>query len=131
MEYTIRYRCHWCDPCEPLGDTKEETIIRSDGLISARRYDHHGTNGHYQLIEKASGSITKEEADRLYEKLMKLVSRHDGVVMFTDDTDTEVIIEEASLKISIDSGLAYQDEYAGSIVEKALESVKLNWQAVY
>ena len=130
MKYTIIYRCHWCGPCEPLGDTKEEMTIRSDGLISARRYDHHGPNGHYQLIEKASGSITKEEADRLYAKLMKLVSRHDGVVTFTDDTDTEVMIEEAGLKISIDGGLVYQDEYAGSKVEKVLESVKLNGQVV-
>ncbi|MBO7677239.1 MAG: hypothetical protein J6S49_06975 [Erysipelotrichaceae bacterium] len=130
MEYTIRYRCHWYGPCEPLGDTKEETIIRSDGLISARRYDHHGPHGHYQLIKKASGSIAKEEADRLYEKLMKLVSRHDGVVTFTDDTDTEVIIEEAGLKISIDGGFVYQNEYAGSTVEEVLKSVKLNWQAV-
>ena len=58
-EFTIKYRFHWCGPCLKDDDTKTETIINSDGTVTARNYDHHGANGHYRLVERASGFVPK------------------------------------------------------------------------
>ena len=91
--FTIRYRVHWCGPCLEYDDTKTETIIHSDGTVTARNYDHHGANGHYRIIERAAGFLPKEEAERLYHDLLDLVHHHDEQTASKVDADAEAVIE--------------------------------------
>ena len=69
-DFEIKYKFHWCGPCEEFGDTKEETIIRSDGSVLVKSFDHHGPNGHFRLTDRARGSAEPEDVCRLYEELV-------------------------------------------------------------
>ncbi len=127
--FTIKYRSHWCGPCEQYGDTKAETVIKSDGAILARRYDHHGQNGHYRVIARASGSISADDAARLYEDLFELITHREFVASACDVIE-EIILEEAGMKISVDGGLTIGETTAGALVEGILRPLNLRWESV-
>lgn len=130
MEYTIRYRIHRSAPMSEENDTKEETIIRSDGSILIRRYDHHGPDGHYRLIERGVSSAPAEEVSRLYEKLLETVCRHKGCRELDDDTDAEVILEEKGMRISADARLYDDSATLASLIENFMQERKADWQMV-
>ena len=129
-EFTIKYRFHWCGPCLKDDDTKTETIINSDGTVTARNYDHHGANGHYRLVERASGFVPKEDAKRLYQDLLNLVQYHDEQIAAIPDAVAEAIIEAPGIKISIDAGISNGEVYCGGMIDKVLNSIELKWESV-
>lgn len=127
--FTIKYRFHWCGPCEQYGDTKTETIINSDGSILARRYDHHGQNGHYRVSERASCAISADDAARLYEALFDLIT-HREFVAFANDAIEEVILEEPGMKISVDGGLTCGETTASALIGRMMRPLNLQWESV-
>ena len=129
-EFTIKYRFHWCGPCLKDDDTKTETIINSDGTVTARNYDHHGANGHYRLVERASGFVSKEDAKRLYQDLLNLVQYHDEQIAAITDAVAEAIIEAPGIKISIDAGISNGEVYCGGMIDDVLNSIELKWESV-
>ena len=129
-EFTIKYRFHWCGPCLKDDDTKTETIINSDGTVTARNYDHHGANGHYRLVERASGFVPKEDAERLYQDLMDLVHHHDEQIASMADADAEAVIEAPGIKISMDAGICNGEVCCGSLIDELLDKIELQWESV-
>ena len=129
-DFKIRYRVHWCGPCLEYDDTKTETIIHSDGTVTARNYDHHGANGHYRIIERAAGFLPKEEAERLYQELLNLVQYHDEQIAAMPDAVAEAIIEAPGIKISIDAGISNGEVYCGGMIDDVLNSIELKWKSV-
>ena len=129
-EFTIKYRFHWCGPCLKDDDTKTETIINSDGTVTARNYDHHGANGHYRLVERASGFVSKEDAKRLYQDLLNLVQYHDEQIAAIPDAVAEAIIEAPGIKIAIDAGISNGEVYCGGMIDDVLNSIELKWESV-
>lgn len=129
-EFTIKYRFHWCGPCLKDDDTKTETIINSDGTVTARNYDHHGANGHYRLVERASGFVPKEDAKRLYQDLLNLVQYHDEQIAAIPDAVAEAIIEVPGIKIAIDAGISNGEVYCGGMIDKVLNSIEMKWESV-
>lgn len=129
-EFTIKYRFHWCGPCLKDDDTKTETIINSDGTVTARNYDHHGANGHYRLVERASGFVSKEDAKRLYQDLLNLVQYHDEQIAAIPDAVAEAIIEAPGIKIAIDAGISNGEVYCGGMIDKVLNSIEMKWESV-
>ena len=129
-EFTIKYRFHWCGPCLKDDDTKTETIIHSDGTVLARNYDHHGANGHYRLVERASGFVSKEDAKRLYQDLLNLVQYHDEQIAAIPDAVAEAIIEAPGIKIAIDAGISNGEVYCGGMIDKVLNSIEMKWESV-
>ena len=129
-EFTIKYRFHWCGPCLKDDDTKTETIINSDGTVTARNYDHHGANGHYRLVERASGFVSKEDAKRLYQDLLNLVQYHDEQIAAITDAVAEAIIEAPGIKIAIDAGISNGEVYCGGMIDKVLNSIEMKWESV-
>ncbi len=129
-EFTIKYRFHWCGPCLKDDDTKTETIINSDGTVTARNYDHHGANGHYRLVERASGFVPKEDAKRLYQDLLNLVQYHDEQIAAIPDAVAEAIIEAPGIKIAIDAGISNGEVYCGGMIDKVLNSIEMKWESV-
>ena len=129
-EFTIKYRFHWCGPCLKDDDTKTETIINSDGTVTARNYDHHGANGHYRLVERASGFVPKEDAKRLYQDLLNLVQYHDEQIAAIPDAVAEAIIEAPGIKIAIDAGISNGEVYCGGMIDKVLNSIEMKWKSV-
>lgn len=111
-------------------DTRTETIIHSDGVVTARNYDYHGANGHYRLVERASGFVPKEDAERLYQDLLNLVQSHDEQIAAMPDADAEVIIEAPGIKISIDAGITNGEDYCGDLIDKMLDAIELQWESV-
>jgi len=128
-DFEIKYRFHWCGPCEEFGDTKEETIIRSDGSVSARSYDHHGPNGHFRLIERASGSVEPENVSRLYAELLNIAQSGD-LEFYLDDTYAEIIITKPGVKISIDSGMTHNEQSCRDLIEHFMRDIHLEWETV-
>ena len=129
-EFTIKYRFHWCGPCLKDDDTKTETIINSDGTVTARNYDHHGATGHYRLVERASGFVPKEDAERLYQDLLNLVQYHDEQIAAIPDAVAEAIIEAPGIKIAIDAGISNGEVYCGGMIDKVLNSIEMKWESV-
>lgn len=129
-EFTIKYRFHWCGPCLQYDDTKTETIINSDGTVTVRNYDHHGANGHYRLVERASGFVPKEDAERLYQELLNLVQYHDEQIAAMPDAVAEAIIETPGIKISIDAGISNGEVCCGSMIDEVLNSIEMKWESV-
>lgn len=127
--FTIKYRSHWCGPCEQYGDTKTETVINSDGSILARRYDHQGQNGHYRVTERASGAIAADDAARLYEDLLDLITHREFVASACDVIE-EILLEEPGMKISVDGGLTSVETTASAMIGGILRSVDLQWEVV-
>ena len=127
-EFTIKYWFYWCGPCLKYDDTKSETIINSDGTELVRNYDHHGANGHYRIIERATGSLPKKEAERLYQRLLDLVQHHNGKAEMCDAI-AEAIIEAPGIKITIDSGIYNGEVHCGGLIKEALNSIDLNWES--
>ena len=128
--FTIRYRVHWCGPCLEYDDTKTETIIHSDGTVTARNYDHHGANGHYRIIERAAGFLPKEDAKRLYQELLNLVQYHDEQIAAMPDAVAEAIIETPGIKISMDAGICTGEVSCGSLIAELLDKTELQWKSV-
>ena len=128
--FTIKYRFHWCGPCLEYDDTKTETIINSDGTVIARQYDHHGANGHYRIVERASGSIPKKDAEGLYQELLNLVLHHDEEIAWISDAMAEAIIEAPGIKISIDAGISNGEKNCGCLIDKVLDKIELKWESV-
>lgn len=117
MEFTIKYRLHCCRPCEKYGDTKEETIIRSNGTILVCQYDHHGPNGYYRLINRAVGSADPKTVRNLYKKLYDLIRfrvEYSSVIM---DTDAEIVLKEPGLKVSADDSTSDGERFKSSLIE--------------
>ena len=129
-EFTIKYRFHWCGPCLKDDDTKTETIINSDGTVTARNYDHHGANGPYRLVERAGGFVPKEDAKRLYQDLLNLVQYHDEQIAAIPDAVAEAIIEAPGIKIAIDAGISNGEVYCGGMIDKVLNSIEMKWESV-
>lgn len=129
-EFTIKYRFHWCGPCMQYEDTKTETIINSDGTVLARNYDHHGANGHYRIVERASGFVSKEDAERLYRGLMDLVQNHDEQIFSISDAIAEAVIETPGIKITIDAGISKGEKCCGSLIDEVLDKIELKWESV-
>ena len=126
-DFEIKYRFHWCGPCEKFGDTKEETIIRSDGSVLAKNFDHHGPNGHFRLTDRAIGSVKPEDVCCLYEELLKIAQSGD-LELYLDDTEAEIIITKPGLKISIDSGMTNDEQSCRSLIESFIEDIHLEWE---
>ena len=129
QEFLIRYCFHWCGPCEKNGDTKTETVIRSDGSILARRYDHHGQNGHYRVIERAAGSCQVEEAARLYRDLSELI-HHRERISPSCDVLAAVILEAPGVAIRADAGVSDGKHSCGEVIDSFLHSISLQWESV-
>ena len=128
-DFEIKYKFHWCGPCEEFGDTKEETIIRSDGSVLVKSFDHHGPNGHFRLTDRARGSAEPENIYRLYEELLK-IAQSGYPIVYIDDTAAEIIISKPGVKISIDSGMTYDKQSCGSLIESFTEDIHLEWETV-
>lgn len=128
-EFTIRYRIHWCGPCLEYDDTKTETIIHSDGTVTARNYDHHGPNGHYRIVERGSGSLSKEDAERLFQELLNLVQYHDEKIAPMSDAVAEAVIEAQGIKISIDAGVTNGEVCCGGLIDEVLNSIEMKWES--
>lgn len=105
MNFKIIYKTHWRKASEQYEDTKEEITIHSDGCVLIRRFDHHGPNGHYRIVEKGKGQAEPSDVKGLYTKLMNLVSDHDGMEETLCDADSELLLIEDGIKISIHTGL--------------------------
>ena len=129
QEFTIRYCSHWCGPCEKNGDTKTETVIRSNGSILAHRYDHHGRNGCYRVIERAAGSCQVEEAARLYRELSELIHHREQIVPPCDVLAT-VILEAPGVAIRADAGVSDGKHSCGEVIDSFLHSISLHWEPV-
>lgn len=129
-EFTIKYRFHWCGSCLRYDDTKSETVIYSDGTVLARNYDHHGTNGHYRIVERAKGFLPKEEAERLFQDLMNLVYHHDRQINTVTDAITEVEIETPGMKISLAAGISDGQKSCESLIIDLLADIVLSWESV-
>ena len=129
-EFTIKYRFHWCGPCLKDEDTKTETIINSNGTVLARNYDHHGANGYYRIVERASGFVPKEDAERLYRGLMDLVQNHDEQINSIADAVAEAVIEAPGIKIAVDAGISNGENNCGGMIEEILNSIELKWESV-
>ena len=129
-EFTIKYRFHWCGPCMQYEDTKTETIIRSDGTVMARNDDHHGANGHYRVIERAEGSLPREDAEHLYQELMDLVQHHDEQIYSIEDAIAEAVIKAPGIKITIDAGVSNGNNYCGGMIDEMLNRIDLKWVSV-
>lgn len=131
VKHVIRYKLHWCGPCEKYGDTKEETAIYPDGFIVGRRFDHHGPNGRFRLIEKGTGTASVEETENLDEQLMDIVRHHEGAVMLVDDTESKISIEGRGIRITIDGGLTDdKQQIARELVDVFLSHVEITWESV-
>lgn len=130
MPFAITYRSHWCGPCLQFEDTKEETTIKSDGSIVARRFDHHGAKGRFRVVERAAAHVSPEDAEMLYAQLMDIIRSHEGVSLIIDDATHEIVLDEPGLKITVDGGLFSDEKYAEGIVTGFLGSVELEWEPV-
>ena len=93
MHFTIKYVRRWFDWGDKNDDTKDETIICSDGSVTARQYDHHSSNGHFRLIKRATGTVSPIEAIKLYIHLKRMVQHCHYERLICDEYD-EVIITE-------------------------------------
>ncbi len=122
--FTIKYRFHWCGPCVQYEDTKDETVIDSDGRFIVRHYDHHGPNGHFRLIRRTTGSADPKEIEKLYEALLNIIHVHNGCAASTD-VDAEVILAEPGLKISADAFLTDEDSNLSSLIEEFMKDLNL------
>ena len=130
IPFVIKYRVHWCGPCKEFDDTKRETIIRSDGCVLVRRYDHHGPNGHYRIVERGTGLLPVDEVADLYKNIQDLIKRRTECLILINDASAEVIIEELGLKISVDGGLSDGEITCDSLLEECIRSMKLDWHSV-
>ncbi len=129
QEFTIKYRLHWCGPCERDGDTRTETVIHSDGRILVRRYDHHGKNGCYRMIERAAGSCSVEDAARLYRELSGLI-QHREQISPSCDVVKEVFLETPGVTIKADEGVSDGRYSCGEVIDSFLASTSLHWELV-
>ncbi len=127
--FTIQYRLYWCGPCERYGDTRTETVIHADGRILARRYDHRGKNGHYRVIERASGSCSVENAAHLYWELSELI-RHREQISPSCDIWEEVILETPGVVIKADAGVSDGRHSCSEVLDTFLKSLSLCWEPV-
>ena len=112
---------------EKYQDTKSETVIESDGRVTVRHWDHHGPNGHYQIIERAAGYVDSNSVKNLYDKLLNIVVMNDGVVPLLD-VDIEILIESKGMKISLDGSLSANNTTCSSIIDNFLKSLELSWK---
>ena len=128
--FAITYRFHWCGPCLQYEDTKEETTIKSDGSVVAKRFDHHGAKGRFRVIEKATAQISPEEAEELYAQLMDLVHKREGIGSAICDATEEIVLGEMGLKVTIDGGMSDGERYAGEMVKKLLSQIAFEWEPV-
>lgn len=129
MDFKIIYKYHWRRPCAEYEDKKEETTFHSDGHIEKRRFDHHGPNGHYRLVEKEQGKANQNDVKDLYDKLMNLVINHDGIESLCN-IDAEVLLIEDGVKISVDAGLYKGNISASSIVEEFIQRIQFECKEV-
>ncbi len=127
--FSIKYKFHYYSILNRSDDTKEETIIQSDGKIVARRYDHHGPNGHYRIIEKAAAHADPEEIQQLFSDLMDIIHTHDEFQPLIMDADAEIVLEEAGLKISADAFLSKDEKSCDMLLSTFLKQVPLTWQS--
>ena len=128
-DFEIKYKFHWCGPCEEFGDTKEETIIRSDGSVFVRNFDHHGPNGRFRLIKRASGSVEPGNVCRLYEELLK-IAQSGYPIVYIDDTAAEITITKPGVKILIDSGMTHDEQSCGNLIESFMKDIQLEWETI-
>lgn len=129
QEFTIKHRLHWCGPCERYGDTRTETVIHADGRILARRYDHHGKNGHCRVIKRAAGSCPVEDAARLYRTLSELIHHREQVSPSCDVLE-EVVLETPGVTIKADAGVSDGRHSCGEVIGSFLASISLHWELV-
>ncbi|MBR3358580.1 MAG: hypothetical protein IKG46_12255 [Solobacterium sp.] len=129
-QFTIRYKFHWCGPCEPFDDTKEETIIQSDGKIVVRHYDHHGTNGHYRMIKRAEGIAEINTVKKLYDELFRIINHRKEYSLMTMDAEAEIILSEPGLKISADASLTDGKIDCFNLIDEFMNHIKLQWEIV-
>ena len=129
--FAITYRFHWCGPCLQYEDTKEETTVTSSGQVSAKRFDHHGANGRFRVIERAAAYVAPEEVEKLHSELMRLIQNHEGVARIIDDAEHEIVLSEDGLKITIDGGLHDGEKYAERIVTEFLAPIVFEWESVF
>lgn len=129
IQFSIKYRYHYISVSNELDDTKEETIIHSDGKIIARRYDHHGPSGHYRIIEKAAAHADPEEIKQLFSDLMDIIHSHNDYSPMIMDADAEIVLEEAGLKISADAFLSKGEKSCDMLLSTFLKQVPLTWQS--
>lgn len=127
MAFVIKYRIHHLEKNEKYQDTKSETVIESDGRVTVRHWDHHGPNGHYQIIERAAGYVDSNSVKNLYDKLLNIVVMNDGVVPLLD-VDIEILIESKGMKISLDGSLSANNTTCSSIIDNFLQSLELSWK---
>lgn len=127
--FKITYRFHWCGPCPPDEDTKQETCIDSEGNILVRTYDHHGCSVHYRIIGRAVTSVSSEEAEKLYQKLWNIVQNNTGNDALTDAA-AEVILEEPGIRLSADAGLSYDHSALYTILDDFMKGRELHRQAM-
>ncbi len=123
--FMIRYRIRRFDQGGQYEDTKEETVIRSDGNIVCRRYDHHGENGHYRLVSRGTGNADPDHIRKLYEELLALAGCFEKHLPESRDIDAEVILTEDGLKISADAFLSDGKTDFSRLVNAFLDQVKL------
>ena len=131
MPFAITYRWHWCGPCTQYEDTKEETTIKSDGSVVAKRFDHHGAKGRFRVVERASAHVSPESAEKLYDQLMDLLKDHDGITFTIDDATHEIILTEPGIKITVESGLLRGELSSEEIIQSFLAPIELEWEPVY
>ena len=122
MDFSIKYRVHHCMPEE----TKQETVIDHRGTVRVRSYDRHGPDGHFRLSGRAEGSAPPEDAGDLYRQIMDLLHHHENILRI-EDTDSEIILEEPGIRISLDAGLSDGTVTGAELVEAFLDqAVRFN-----
>ena len=129
-QFTIKYRFHWCGPCEQFEDTKEETIINSDGKITVRHFDHHGVNGHYRLVRRAEGIAETDIVKKLYADLFKVLEHRKEYSSKAVDADAEIALAEPGLKISADAFLTDGKTDCSRLIDEFMSHIDLQWKAV-
>ncbi len=127
--FTIRYRIHWCGPCQESEDTKAETVIKSDGRVSIRKYAPHEPDGHFRIIDRGNGFLSEDAVQKLYLNLQHIIQNHLDWRMPVDDMEVQIILEEPGIITTIDAGLTDGIDTCESIIEEALKTVDFNWIA--
>ena len=126
--FTIKYRFHWCGPCEQYEDTKEETIIQSDGKIVVREYDHHGPNGHYRIVNRTEGSADIDTIQKLYHDLLELISCRVGIPQMIMDAEAEIVLNEPGLTISADASITDGKSDGSGLIDEFMKHIDLKWE---
>ena len=128
--FTITLKVHHDCPDEPSENTREETILHSDGRVLVRQYDHHGPDGHYRLVRRAVGHTEAETVPELRSALLQLICQSAEFHPADTPDDAEVLLTQPGLKLSADGRLFDGTRTCASLIQDVLENLSLEWNPV-